>query len=131
MASSTITGVGSGFDTIGIVKALVDAEKAPKQTQITAQQKDTTIQLSAVGTVKGALETYRAAIAKLNSVSSFNGLAATSSDEKISKVTIDDKASSGTYALDVTKLATASKVTARYLRVVPLQWSTRVPSPRP
>ena len=113
MASSTITGVGSGFDTIGIVKALVDAEKAPKQTQITAQQKDTTIQLSAVGTVKGALETYRAAIAKLNSVSSFNGLAATSSDEKISKVTIDDKASSGTYALDVTKLATASKVTSK------------------
>ena len=113
MASSTITGVGSGFDTIGIVKALVDAEKAPKQSQITAQQKDTTIQLSAVGTVKGSLETYRAAIAKLNSVSSFNGLAATSSDEKISKVTIDDKASSGTYALDVTKLATSSKITSK------------------
>ena len=101
MASSTITGVGSGFDTIGIVKALVDAEKAPKQSQITAQQKDTTIQLSAVGTVKASLETYRAAIAKLNSVSSFNGLTASSTDEKISKVTIDDKASSGKYALDV------------------------------
>ena len=113
MASSTITGVGSGFDTIGIVKALVDAEKAPKQSQITAQQKDTTIQLSAVGTVKGSLETYRAAIAKLNSVSSFNGLAASSSDEKISKVTIDDKASSGKYALDVTQLATSSKITSK------------------
>jgi flagellar hook-associated protein 2 len=113
MASSTITGVGSGFDTIGIVKALVDAEKAPKQSQITAQQKDTTIQLSAVGTVKASLETYRAAIAKLNSVSSFNGLAATSSDEKISKVTIDDKASSGIYALDVSKLATSSKITSK------------------
>ncbi|MFJ3431267.1 MULTISPECIES: flagellar filament capping protein FliD [Pseudomonas] len=113
MASSTITGVGSGFDTIGIVKALVDAEKAPKQSQITAQQKDTTIQLSAVGTVKASLETYRAAIAKLNSVSSFNGLAATSSDEKISKVTIDDKASSGVYALDVSKLATSSKITSK------------------
>ncbi|MBO6276939.1 MAG: flagellar filament capping protein FliD [Pseudomonas sp.] len=113
MASSTITGVGSGFDTIGIVKALVDAEKAPKQSQITAQQKDTTIQLSAVGTVKASLETYRAAIAKLNSVSSFNGLAATSSDEKISKVTIDDKASSGKYALNVTQLATSSKITSK------------------
>ena len=113
MASSTITGVGSGYDTIGIVKALVDAEKAPKQSQITAQQKDTTIQLSAVGTVKASLETYRAAIAKLNSVSSFNGLAATSSDEKISKVTIDDKASSGIYALDVSKLATSSKITSK------------------
>ncbi|WP_339476825.1 flagellar filament capping protein FliD [Pseudomonas sp. RL_5y_Pfl2_69] len=113
MASSTITGVGSGFDTIGIVKALVDAEKAPKQSQITAQQKDTTIQLSAVGTVKASLETYRAAIAKLNSVSSFNGLTASSTDEKISKVTIDDKASSGKYALEVTQLATSSKITSK------------------
>ncbi|OZY42386.1 flagellar cap protein FliD [Pseudomonas fragi] len=113
MASSTITGVGSGFDTIGIVKALVDAEKAPKQSQITAQQKDTTIQLSAVGTVKASLETYRTAIAKLNSVSSFNGLTASSTDEKISKVTIDDKASSGKYALNVTQLATSSKITSK------------------
>ena len=113
MASSTITGVGSGFDTIGIVKALVDAEKAPKQSQITAQQKDTTIQLSAVGTVKASLESYRTAIAKLNSVSSFNGLTASSTDEKISKVTIDDKASSGKYALDVTQLATSSKITSK------------------
>ncbi|MEJ3595223.1 MULTISPECIES: flagellar filament capping protein FliD [Pseudomonas] len=113
MASSTITGVGSGFDTIGIVKALVDAEKAPKQSQITAQQKDTTIQLSAVGTVKASLESYRTAIAKLNSVSSFNGLTASSTDEKISKVTIDDKASSGKYALNVTQLATSSKITSK------------------
>lgn len=113
MASSTITGVGSGFDTVGIVTALVNAEKAPKQSQITKLQTSTTTQLSAVGTVKVALETYRTAIAKLNSVSSFNGLAASSSDEKISKVTIDDKASSGTYALDVTQLATASKVTSK------------------
>ena len=52
MASSTITGVGSGFDTVGIVKALVDAEKAPKQSQITKLQTTTTTQLSAVGTVK-------------------------------------------------------------------------------
>ena len=34
MASSTISGPGSGFDTQGIVKALVAAEKAPKQSQI-------------------------------------------------------------------------------------------------
>ena len=113
MASSTITGVGSGFDTIGIVTALVNAEKAPKQSQITKQQTVTTTQLSAVGTVKVALETYRTAIAKLNNVSSFNGLAASSSDDKISKVTIDDKASSGKYALDVTQLATASKITSK------------------
>ena len=55
MASSTISGPGSGYDTQAIVKALVGAEKAPKQAQNTDQQKDTTIKLSAVGTVKSSL----------------------------------------------------------------------------
>ena len=113
MASSVITGVGSGYDTIGIVKALVDAEKAPKLAQITKLQTSTTTQLSAVGTVKASLETFRTATAKLNSEANFNGLAGSSSDEKISKVTLGDKASSGVYALDVTQLATASKVTSK------------------
>ena len=113
MASSTISGPGSGYDTQAIVKALVGAEKAPKQTQITAQQKDTTIKLSAVGTVKGALETYRTAIAKLNNVAAFNGLAATSSEDKNVKVTLGDGASSGKYVVVVSELATSSKVTSK------------------
>ena len=77
MASSTISGVGSGVDTQSIVKALVAAEKAPKQAQITKQQTTTTIQLSALGTVKGALDAYRTAIGKLKDASSFSGLAGT------------------------------------------------------
>lgn len=113
MASSTITGPGSGYDTQGIVKALVGAEKAPKQSQITKQQTVTTTQLSAVGSVKSALEAYRTAITKLNSASSFNGLAATTSDEKNVKVTLGDAASSGKYALVVDNLATSSKVTSK------------------
>ncbi len=113
MASSTISGPGSGYDTQAIVKALVGAEKAPKQTQITNQQKDTTIQLSAVGSVKSALETYRTAIAKLNNVAAFNGLAATSSEDKNVKVTLGDGASSGKYVVVVSELATSSKVTSK------------------
>ena len=113
MASSTISGPGSSYDTQAIVKALVGAEKAPKQAQITDQQKDTTIKLSAVGTVKSSLESYRAAIAKLNNVAAFNGLAATSSEDKNIKVTLGDGASSGKYVVVVSELATASKVTSK------------------
>ena len=113
MASSTITGPGSGYDTQGIVKALVGAEKAPKQSQITKQQTVTTTQLSAVGSVKSALEAYRAAITKLNSAASFNGLAATTSDDKTVKATLGDGASSGKYVLKVDNLATSSKVTSK------------------
>ena len=113
MASSTITGPGSGYDTQGIVKALVGAEKAPKQSQITKQQTVTTTQLSAVGSVKSALEAFRAAITKLNSAASFNGLAATTSDDKTVKATLGDGASSGKYVLKVDNLATSSKVTSK------------------
>lgn len=112
MASSTVSGIGSGVDTQSIVKALVAAEKAPKQTQITAQQTTTTTQLSAVGMIKNALDTYRSAIAKLNTASVFNGLSGTSSDEKIVKSTVDASASAGKYALEVTQMATSSKVTS-------------------
>ena len=112
MASSTISGVGSGIDTQSIVKALVAAEKAPRQTQITTQQTQTTTQLSALGTVKGALDSYRAAIDKLKDPSSFSGLAGSTSDDKKAKVTIDANASTGTYSLVVEQLATASKVSS-------------------
>lgn len=115
MASSTISGPGSGYDTQAIVKALVGAEKAPKQTQITQQQKDTTIKLSAVGTVKTALEAYQAAITKLNNVAAFNGLAATTSEEKNVKVTLGDGAASGKYTVVVDSLATSSKVTSKVI----------------
>ena len=112
MASSTISGVGSGIDTQSIVKALVEAEKAPKQAQITKQQTTTTIQLSALGTVKSSLEAYRTAIDKLKDASSFTGIAGSTSDDKKSKVTIDATASTGKYELVVNKLATASKVSS-------------------
>jgi flagellar hook-associated protein 2 len=112
MASSTVSGIGSGVDTQSIVKALIAAEKAPKQTQITAQQADTTTQISAVGSIKNALDTYRSAIAKLNTASAFTGLAGTSSDEKVVKTTVNATASAGKYALEVTQLATSSKVSS-------------------
>ena len=112
MASSTISGVGSGIDTQSIVKALVEAEKAPKQAQITKQQTTTTIQLSALGTVKSSLDAYRTAIDKLKDASSFSGMAGSTSDDKKSKVTIDATASTGKYDLVVEQLATASKVSS-------------------
>ncbi|AJG12231.1 flagellar cap protein FliD [Pseudomonas plecoglossicida] len=113
MASSTISGLGSGLDISGIVKALADAEKAPKQTQINTQTQTATTSLSAIGTVKSALDTFRAAIAKLNTASSFSGLASSSSDESIAKIKLGDGASSGNYALEVTQLATASKISTQ------------------
>jgi len=113
MASSTITGLGSGLKIDEIVAALANAEKAPKQKQINTQTTTATTSLSAIGTIKSALDTFRAAIAKLNTASSFSGLASSSSDEAVAKLKLGDGASSGTYALEVTQLATASKISTQ------------------
>jgi flagellar hook-associated protein 2 len=106
------SGVGSGIDTDAIVKALVNAEKAPKQKQIETQTLTTTTTLTAVGTVKSTLETYRAAVAAMNKASTFSGLTGASSNEKAASVTVTDSASDGTYSLEVTSLASASKISS-------------------
>lgn len=113
MASSTVSGIGSGIDTQGIVKALVDAEKAPKQQQINNQTQTATTSLSAVGSIKSALETYRAALTKLNTGTSFTGLTGSSSEDKVAKVNLADGATAGNYLLNVTQLATASKISSQ------------------
>lgn len=113
MASTTVSGIGSAIDTQAIVKALVDAEKTPKQAQINTQTQTATTSLSAIGSIKSALETYRAAIAKLNTGTSFTGLSGKSSDAAVANVTVADGASAGTYALEVIQLATASKISTK------------------
>ena len=106
------SGVGSGIDTDAIVTALVNAEKAPKQKQIDTQTLTTTTTLTAVGTVKSSLETYRAAVAAMNKASAFSGLTGASSNEKSASVTVTDSASDGTYMLEVTSLASSSKISS-------------------
>ena len=68
-----------------------------------------------MGSVKTALEAYQAAITKLNNQSAFNGLAATTSEEKNAKVTLGDGAAPGKYVLKVENLATSSKVSSKVI----------------
>jgi len=44
-----ITGIGSGMDIDGMVKAIVTAEKAPKESQLSRVEKKTTTQLTSLG----------------------------------------------------------------------------------
>lgn len=116
MATTTITGLGSGMDINSIVTALVDAEKAPKQSQIDRQKTNTETTLSAVGTLQAALETFEASLSSLKSVSSnFAGSTAASSSENVATVTAKSDAVNGSYNLTVNNLATSSKVASASL----------------
>ncbi|RRV37279.1 flagellar cap protein FliD [Stutzerimonas stutzeri] len=111
MATSTITGLGSGLDIDSMVTAIADAQKAPKQAQIDRLTTKNETTLSAVGTLKSALETFEASMAALTSVSSsFDAFSATSSSSSVASVTVGNGAVAGSYALEVESLATGSKV---------------------
>lgn len=118
MAGPTISGPGSNIDTQKIVASLVAAEKAPKQTAINDQTLKATTQLSSIGKIQAALDAFRGAIDNMSKNTSFSGLSASSSDEKVATVTMGAGAASGSYSLIVTQLATASKVATRHTRTV-------------
>lgn len=113
MAGTTVSGIGSNIDTQSIVKSLVDAERAPKQTQINNQTLKATTSLSSIGKIQAALDAFRSALENMKTASSFSGLSGSSSDEKVATVTTGTGAAAGSFSLLVTKLATASKISTQ------------------
>jgi len=108
------TGLGSGLDTGAIVKALVNADKAPKQGQIDRGTANNTASISGIGTLKSLLSTFRTTITELSSKTNpqFPGYAATTSESKYVTAVAGNTAVNGSYVVDVQNLATSSKVTS-------------------
>ena len=105
------TGLGSGLDIGAIVTALVNADKAPKQTQIDTATKANTLKISGIGSLKSALTTFQTAMTNLGSKTNpaFAGFTATSSNTNLS-ATSDSTAVTGNYNVVVSQLATGSKI---------------------
>lgn len=109
---STSTGLGSGLNITDIVTALVDADKAAKQKQITTNTTKNTASLSGISQLKSALATFQTTLTNLGSTTTpaFQGYVASSSNESLVKATASSSAVGGIYSLIVKQLATASKV---------------------
>lgn len=106
-------GVGSGLDINGIVKALVDAEKAPKNAQLNRLERATTAKFSGLGQFRNALSEFQTALKGLNNPASFEKRSASSGKTDVFTVTADAKASAGNYSVQVFNLAQTSKVALR------------------
>lgn len=105
-----IPGIGSGIDINSIVGAMVNAEKAPKEAQLARLEKASTTKFSALGTLKGALSEFQAAMKDLNSLALFEKRTATSSNTTALSASAEKTALAGTYQVTVTQLATSSRV---------------------
>ncbi|MDP9518950.1 flagellar filament capping protein FliD [Pseudomonas protegens] len=111
------TGLGSGLDTGAIVKALVAADKAAKQGQIDRATASNSASISGIGTLQSLLSTFQSTLSVTGLGSSVNpsfaGFAATSSDNKTVDATADNYAVAGKYTVEVSNLATSSKVASK------------------
>lgn len=110
-----ITGIGSGMDIDAMVGALVAAEKAPKEAQLTRLESVTTTKISALGTLRTALGSFQTALKDLNDIKLFENRSAKSSSTDLLTATASKTAQSGTYSVKVEQLATGSKTATKAL----------------
>jgi flagellar hook-associated protein 2 len=105
-----IPGIGSGIDIETIVKTLVNAERAPKTNQLDRLEKTTTTRISAIGTLTGAMNSFKTALDALNKPALFESRTASTSNSSVLKATAAATAPAGTYNIQVQQLAASSKV---------------------
>ena len=101
--------VGSGLDVEAIVKALVDADVAPKTNALDRKESGLQAELTAIGTLKASLASLETSLTSLADGTDFDQL----SIDAPSEVAITQTGSppTGRYSIDVSSLA-ASQVLA-------------------
>jgi flagellar hook-associated protein 2 len=104
MATLSSPGIGSGLDVNSIITQLVAIERRPIE-QLQREASSLQTRLSTYGQIKSALAAVRDAAAVLARTSAFTATAGTSSDPSAVAVTTGASTQSGSYALEVQRLA--------------------------
>lgn len=105
-----ITGIGSGIDIDSIVKAMVNAERAPKELQLNRLEQATTSRISALGSLRSVTNEFNTALSGLKNLSAFQRTNVSSSNSSVLTATATGTLTSGRFSLQVEQLASSSKV---------------------
>lgn len=115
MATISSPGIGSGLDINGLVSQLVQAEGVPVTNSLNRREAELQAELSAYGSLKGALSSFRSSVNFLSRQSAFEDIAADSSDTDILTAEAAAGVVDGDYRIRVDQLAEShSLVTAGF-----------------
>ena len=118
MASSiTSAGSASGMDFESIISALVSAKKTSINKSLTTKKEEANIELSGVGSLKSALETFQKSIEALTEDNGFNTRKVTTdlpTENPYFSVTANEDAANGEFDIAVTQLAKSDKLSASF-----------------
>ena len=109
MVDIAFTGIGSGLQISEIVDAIVGAERAPFESRLNKRQALITTDISAVGALKGALESVAESIEALASTDKYQQRNIGGSDDFVS-LTSTKSAEVGSYSVKVDQIASAHKL---------------------
>ncbi len=101
------TGIGSGLDIESLVTQLVAAESQPTELRLAREESRLQAELSAYGTIKGAVAGLQSAVSQVRSATAFEQKTVTLSDQEALTVTSTSAAQIGSYALEASQLAEA------------------------
>ncbi len=116
MANNIISslGAGSGIDINSLVTQLTAVERAPQQQRIDTRQKTLEAQISGYGQLKSALATLQTAMGSLGSQDLFSARSVNvPSSEAITADSVSPGASTGTYKIEVTAVASAQSLATK------------------
>ena len=98
-------GAGASFDTKSIVEALVLAERAGAESQITRKVVNAESKISALGSAASILTVLRQGAELINDAKDFNTLSVQNSSTSAIKATVSNSARAGTNSVAVTSIA--------------------------
>lgn len=110
MGSVISSGVGSGLDVDGIVQKLVAAEGSAKSLRLNTAEAKVQAKLSAIGSLRSALASFRDSLDALKSIQRFQGRSATLSSKDFLSATAASTAKPSGYSIEVQALAAAHKL---------------------
>jgi flagellar hook-associated protein 2 len=102
-------GIGSGLDVNGLVSQLMALEQRPLSLLNTKEAK-LQAQLSAYGSLKGALSSFQSAVAALATPARFTAVKASVADKTVMTASAASTASPGSYSIELQTLAQAQKL---------------------
>jgi flagellar hook-associated protein 2 len=111
MTGISFTGIGSGLEVSSIVEAIVGSEQVPYETRVINTQGAYSADISAIGTLKSALEEVVSALQGLGDVDEYQQTTISGKDDFVS-LSSDKEAEVGNYSIQVDALATAHKLMA-------------------
>jgi flagellar hook-associated protein 2 len=111
MASISASGLGSGLDIGSLVSQLVAAEREPATRRMNLQEAGYQARLSGFGLLRSALAEFQGAASALRQPAAFRPAPrVSSSDRDLVTATATAQAATGSYAVEVVRLARAQKL---------------------